>query len=143
MTRSVGFEIKTLDNMISRKIMMETKQKDGCALSHVQVKVIHYLFDRQKEATYQKDIEKFLNVRRSTVSGILQTMEKNNFIQKISSEEDARLKQIVLTNKIIEAGKILKRKANYFDQLLSKNIAHEDLEIFFKVVDQMKENISK
>ena len=46
--------------------------------------------------TYENDIEKLIESRRSTTSGILNTMEKNNLIKRVDSKKDARKKQIVL-----------------------------------------------
>lgn len=140
MNRSIGLEIKLLNNKIARKMMSETKMS-GYNISPVQIKIIHYLFKNKDKIVYQRDIEKFLDVRRSTVSGILQTMEKNNFINRVDSLEDARLKQIILTSEMLDKAKSLRDKASKFDKLLGKNISKEDLDIFFKVIEQMKENI--
>ncbi len=144
MKKSIGFEIKTVSNMLARKILQDSKLKNGFAISHVQIKIVHYLAEnfRKKKIVYQRDIEKALSVRRSTVSGILQTMEKNNFIKRIPVKEDARLKQIVLTDKAKKIAKEMKKKANSFDYLLSNGISYEELTIFFKVIDKIKENIS-
>ena len=47
----------------------------------------------------RKDIEEEFQIRKSTVTGILQLMEKNGFIYRESVEKDARLKRIVPTKK--------------------------------------------
>ncbi len=140
--KSIGFEIKSLNNLIARKIMKDAKLDSGINITHVQVKILHYLFNHQDYPVYQRDIEKELSIRRSTVSGIIKTMEKNNFIERVTSKEDARLKQIVISENIKKFTSSFKQKADQFDQLLSKDIPKEELEIFFKVVNQMKQNIS-
>ena len=140
--KSIGFEIKSLNNLIARKIMKDAKLDSGINITHVQVKILHYLFSHQDHPVYQRDIEKELSIRRSTVSGIIKTMEKNNFIERVTSKEDARLKQIVISENIKKFPSSFKQKADQFDQLLSKDIPKEELEIFFKVVNQMKQNIS-
>ena len=43
------------------------------------VKIIAYIFNKEG-AIYQRDLEKDLNLRRATLSGILNTMEKNNLL---------------------------------------------------------------
>jgi DNA-binding MarR family transcriptional regulator len=139
--RSIGFEIKILNNLITRKIIKEYKINDNCSISHVQMKVIHYLIKNKNNSIYQSDIEKMLEVRRSTVSGILDTMEKNNLIKRVDSKIDGRKKQIILTNKILEFSHDLEKQVISFDKLLIKDIEKEDLNTFFKVVDQMKKNI--
>ena len=100
--RSLGFEIKLLNNMILRRIIKDSKECCECAISPIQIKAVNYLIEHKKETIYQRDIEKSLMVRRSTVSGILKTMEKNGFIKRIDSKEDARLKEIVICKKALD-----------------------------------------
>lgn len=105
------------------------------------MKILHYLFHHQNEIVYQKDIEKLIDVKRSTISGILNTMEKNNLIHRLSVNNDARLKQIVLEKAAQKKVVFFQSKAKELKQLLEKNIKKEDLEIFYKVISQMKENM--
>lgn len=141
--RSIGFEIKALNNMIAKKLAKETKATIDCQVSHVQIKIIHYLVKNQNKIIFQKDIEKALLVSRATVSGILNTMEKNQFIKRLNSKEDARMKQIKLTEKALSLADLFQKKAIQFDKLLGDNISSRDLNTFFKVIDQMKINVSK
>lgn len=140
--RSLGFEIKLLNNLITRRIIKDSKEYNGFSVSQVQMKIIHYLIDHIDKPIYQRDIEKKLMVRRSTASGILNTMEKNGFIKRVSSKEDARLKQIIICDKTLDLAKHFKNKALYFDNLLGTSIDECDKKIFYKVIDQMKKNIS-
>lgn len=140
--RNVVFEIKVLDNMIKRKIISDTKyQNIPAGLSPVQLKILHYLFLHKKDLIFQRDIEKIIESRRSTTSGILNTMEKNNIIKRIHNIKDARSKQIILTQEGIEISKYMIEQKNEFDQALTKFISPEDLEIFFKVTENIKRNI--
>lgn len=141
--RSIGFEIKTLNNMIAKKIIREAKEISGCLVSHVQIKIIHYLMENQNKVIFQKDIEKNLLVSRATVSGILNTMEKNEFIKRLDSKEDARMKQIKLTERALSLANLFQKNAIQFDKLLGDQISSEDLNTFFKVIDQIKINVSK
>ena len=53
------------------------------------------------------------------------------------------MKQIKLTPKTSSLATLFKQKAIQFDNLLGENIPKEDLEAFFRVIDQMKINITK
>ena len=97
---------------------------------------------RYKEV-YQKDLEELFNMRRSTISGILKNMEKNNLIERIDSPKDARIKQIILTESSKKIGNTIKKQRDIYEKKLKQNISNDDLEIFYKVIDQIKENISK
>lgn len=127
--------------MIARQIINHTRQATPFGLSPVQLKILHYLHLHHKDIIYQRDIEKIIEYRRSTTSGILETMEKNNLIKRINSEVDARSKQIVLTNYSYDLAKIMLKQKEEFDSIIQKSITPEELEIFFKVTDKIKNNI--
>ena len=66
----------------------------------MQNRVLHYLLAHIPETpVYQKDIEREFRVSKSTVTEILQLMEKNGFIVRESSRRDGRMKRILPTEK--------------------------------------------
>lgn len=139
--KKVLLELKNLNSMIIRKNFANGKEKNLHPGGHSQKLIIGYLNENKDKVVYQRDLEKILDVRRSTLSGILRTMEKNDLIVRIDSENDARLKEVKLTNKSYE---ILKRKKEMFEKLetdIVKNISDEELKIFLNVLQRMKENL--
>ena len=98
MERKVAFEVKRLDNLINRKILKYLKKENIKNISHVQAEILRYLYVNRCNTIYQSDIEKEVDIRRSTVSGILKTMEKNGLIKRIDSKKDTRKKEVTLTN---------------------------------------------
>ena len=138
MKNSVLKEMLSLEKIIFRKIHPNQMKSMP---TPTQMQIIGYVL-RNKNDTYQKDLEEILNLRRATISGVLHTMEKNNLIKRVSSE-DKRVKKIILSEKVnkiyskhLEDFKVLEKK-------LIKDIPKEDLEIFLKVIIKMKENIRK
>lgn len=131
-----------LDNMITRQIINQTKQFNiPFGLSPVQIKILHYLYLHYGDIIYQRDIEKIIESRRSTTSGILDTMEKNNLIKRFNSEIDARSKQVILTNYSYELAKVMLKQKEEFDSIIQNSIPPEELEIFFRVTNKIKNNI--
>ena len=124
--RKISFEIKILDNMIERKIF---KGVDKRNLTNKD-KVIH-----------QSDIEKEMLLRRSTISGILNTMEKNNLIKRSNSEVDARKKKIALTSYSLNKHKEIEKKIADFEKNLLKGISIKEKQNFIKIIDKLKENL--
>lgn len=141
MDKNVLFEIKMLHNKIARRAFKEIKTNCMKTVSIIQMKVMAFLFENSDKVVFQKDIEKHLGLRRSTVSGILQTMEKNELVKRFDSESDARSKKIIITKKarlLHEQGIIA------FDRLnkqIVEGISQEKLDVFFDVLKQMKENL--
>jgi len=96
MTSNVAHLIKVASNEISRGINTFAGKY---GLTGTQVQIIHYLANPPKEYIYQKDIEEEFNIRRSTATNILKTMEKDELIIRRNVKSDSRLKRIVLSDK--------------------------------------------
>ena len=91
-----GRIINIVSHQLKRTIFFYT-WKD-CGLTTMQNRVLHYILARTLEnPVYQKDIEKEFKVSKSTVTEILQLMEKNGFIIRKSSKRDGRKKRILPT----------------------------------------------
>lgn len=138
--KSISLEIKKIDSLIVRKIISYNKNSIN-QLSPAQIVIIKYLIKNKNNIVYQKDIEKKLGLRKSTISGILSTMIKNNIITRTESANDLRSKEIKLTDKGLELDKKMKKKAIEFEKLLQSNIDPKDLEIFYKVTNQIQKNL--
>ena len=138
--KSIGLEIKKIDSLIVRKIMACNKDS-LCQLTPVQIVVIKYLIKNKNSIVYQKDIEKKLGLRKSTVSGILGTMIKNGIIIRTDSSNDLRSKEIRLTETGYKLDKAMKKRTIKFEKILQNNISNEELEIFYKVTKQIQKNL--
>ena len=134
----IGLEIKKIDNLIFRKLINYQKDKFDILLSPSQIMIIKHLYENDNEIICQKDLEHF-KLRKSTLSGILDTMEKNNLIKRI--DKDGRSKMIVLTNKAKELYIELQNNINEFDKLLKKNITDNELNTFYEIIDKITNNL--
>lgn len=137
--KSIGFEIKTINDLIKKRIMCD--KENDYHISHTQIKIIQYMYIHKEEVIYQRDLEKKFDLKRSTISGIIDTMEKNNLVKRIDSKEDLRLKKLVLTDMALNKINVLVDKIVKFDKSLEKNISKKDLDTFYKVTEQIKNNI--
>jgi len=139
-TDHIGFQIRTLSNLISRKInQMVSEEEEN--LTANQSWVLDYLTLHQEQDIMQRDIEKKFSIRRSTASHMLQLMEKNGYIQRISAPDDARMKKLIITEKGIEAQRRMKDRLCRFEDLFQSNITPEDLQYLKKLFKQLEENI--
>jgi len=110
-------------------------------ITPIQAHIIKYLVDN--EYVYQRDLEKIFEFRRSTILGILKTMEKNELIRRIDCLENPRLKKIIATQNGIEIGRKINEQIIKFEKMLISDINKEELKIFFEVIEKIKRNIEK
>ena len=85
------FQIKSLEKMIFRTFVHDDKvhfAKQKMIPTPTQMQILEYILANPKKETYQRDLEEILNLRRATVSGVLQTMEKNHLIERVIDFEE-------------------------------------------------------
>ena len=89
------YKIKSLEKLIVRYSFNEHFNMNISCPTPTQMQIMEYVLNNQDTNIYQKDLENVLGLRRATVSGVLQTMEKNGLIARVITEEDARVKKII------------------------------------------------
>lgn len=141
MKEHVVYEIKTLSNLIDRDLMLAHKNMFNNLVTPTQLQIIKYILNHKE--TFQSDLEKYLKVRRSTISGILKTMERNNIIKKIKSENDDRINKIELADICKDKITKVKKEALNYEEKLTFNISEQELKIFLNVIEKIKQNINE
>ncbi len=137
-------KIKTLHKLVMQDFL-ETNEdlRDINPPTPTQIQIMYYLINHQKEKVYQKDLEKVLNLKRATISGVLHTMEKNNLIERVTSEEDTRVKQIILNKKTKEIYEKSKEKFLILERTITQNLNQEEINKFLSTIDKMINNLKK
>ena len=92
---------------------------------------------------YQKDIEKEFRISKSTVTEVLQLMEKNGFITRESSKKDGRMKRLLPTQKALTIRQEVMENIRTVENKLKAGIREEDYRTCLKVLKKMSENLSK
>lgn len=140
------YKIKTLEKMIIQNFIRNSKmaEEEFCHLpkpTPTQMQIMEYLLDHIDKEVYQRDLEDVLNLKRATVSGVLQTMEKNQLIERVIDSKDSRTKKIILHEKTKDIFVQNKQKLDEIEKIITKDITNKDLELFARVIDRMIENI--
>ncbi|MBA4603369.1 MarR family winged helix-turn-helix transcriptional regulator [Thermoactinomyces mirandus] len=143
-TKGIGFEIKVLSHLIKRCIndhVIKTRVK---GLTGLQGIIIRYIFvHSQTRDVYQRDLENEFNIRRSSVTGVLQLMERNGLITREHAEHDARLKKLKLTPKAIKIHKIITQAIIEVEKKLRKDLSEDEINSFYTTLNKIKKNLEK
>ena len=140
---SIGHELAYTNNLIARRIARGGNNKYAMNISPIQVRIVKYLVKQNNKAILQKDMEYIFNIRRSTVSGVIKTMEKNNIIIRENVKDDNKSKEIKLTNEVYLRANELVRKLRELDLELLKDVNKEDLEVFMRVLKNIQDNLKE
>lgn len=139
--RKIGHELRTLDNMMSRNLMAAARERGVDELTAMHGWILGYLCRNEDKDIFQKDIEAEFKICRSTVTNILKLMEKKGYIRRESVPYDARLKKLVLTDTGRELHEKTKDMIDILEEQTIEGIAKEDLDTFYRVIDQLKSNV--
>ncbi len=137
--KQIGHSVRVLSNLWRRELEQRTARSGEECLSSIQIGILEYINDMYELGTdiYQKDIESTFRIKRSTVSVLLKAMEDNGLINRVSVEEDARLKKLIPT---ALAGKHRELTKDIVDGLandITKDISEEDILTFLTVINKM------
>ena len=92
-------QLRRVNNLIFRKIGQIARTNGVEAVTPMHGWIMEYLYRHSETPVFQRDIEREFSITRSTVTNILQLMERKGYITRQSVAQDARLKQLVLTEK--------------------------------------------
>lgn len=135
----VGRKIEMLSRQIRRKVDESISSQD---LTAKQAMILLVIYDLSKvKDVYAKDIEDAFDMRRATVTGILQLMEKNGIIVREENNIDGRLKRIRLTQKAINLRLKMKKNIQKVESNLLSDLSKEEIETFLKIMEKMSHNL--
>jgi DNA-binding MarR family transcriptional regulator len=111
-------------------------------LTRTQAVILKFLQNESmSKDVFQRDVEREFRIRKSSVTSVLQLLEKNGYITRECVEEDARLKKIILTDKAIEVnttiGDVLEKREEKFNDALTE----EEIESFFAIMEKISKTL--
>ncbi len=137
----IGYLIKSVSKQIHCQIDTALAEVDEHRLTSMQGRFIGYLYVHRDDMVFGRDFEKEFQIRRSTASGILRLLEEGGYIAKKAVNDDARLKQIVLTDKALARQKVVLRAIEGVEAQLVTGIPEEELDAFIQTLTKMKGNL--
>ena len=138
---SIMHKLKEVDLEIFKAVSARYKSL-GLDVTPVQSRIIMFLYDSDA-LICQRDIEKFVSCNKSTMSAVLNTMEKNELIVRKGSSSDSRRKIIELTDKSVNVANILMNDKKKMSKILSAGITEEEYVIFTNILDKIKKNLER
>ena len=138
----IGIVIRCLNNKIGRTVASFNAREFGDATTPVQGWVVRYLYENRDKEVFEKDLEGRFSVRRSTMTAILQLMEKNGLIVKEEVESDRRLKKLILTPLAIEKQERMKKCIDELEEKMRAGLSDEEISSFIKTAEKIGLNLS-
>ena len=138
----LGLDISRINHIISRKVDAAVINAIDDNLTVSQAYVIDFISNEGEDREiFQKDLEKEFDLKRSSISLMLNNMEKSDLIKRVPVAEDARLKKIILTEKSIKLYENISTAIDSVENKLSENLTLEEIKAFQRVLDKIRKNL--
>ena len=139
----IGFQIRTLSHLVKRTVDQVAFDEQDDHPTGVQGWILGYLYENQGREIFQRDIQEHFSIRRSTVTGILQLMERNGLITRSSVERDARLKKLELTPRGVELHERVERSIRQVEDRLSQCLTPEEKATFLTICEKIRAHLKE
>ena len=132
-------QIRRVDNLIFRRINQFARANGVEQATPMHGWIIEYLYRHRDAAVFQRDIEREFSITRSTVTNILQLMERKGYIERRSVPQDARLKQLVLTEEGIRFHENSIRAFHQTDDYVAGLLTEEENAELLRLLSKLRE----
>ncbi|MFY9903298.1 MAG: MarR family transcriptional regulator [Trichococcus sp.] len=140
-TDLLGFRIRSLWQQIKRLMNRHLTENDGYGLTGMQFAIVSYIAKESAERdVFQKDLEQKFDIRKSTVTGILNTMERDGLLLRETVPYDARLRKMILTDKALQAKQNSEQVIETVESQLSKGLTEEEITTFLSILEKISKN---
>lgn len=136
---SIWYHLASTNKLIKRYFIKHLPNDIPKHFSPIQLAIINYL-DFNKTTVYQKDICNEFNIRRSTASGVLKNMEKNNII---SSEAIGRSKVIRLSDTFMKKHHNKCPDIKKLEKLIEKDFTEEEIKELINLLEKIENNLKE
>lgn len=142
--KPISLEIKDIAHILKYKFeerVHNSTLKECNSLTVAQSHIIGFIYFREDHQVHQSELEKAFCRKRSTISGILQSMEKDELITRYYSQSDARTKIVKLTDKAISLQKRISKVIDEYNQEIESCLTPQEVETLLTLLEKVKNNI--
>lgn len=140
-TDLLGFRIRSVWQQVKRLMNRHLTENDGYGLTGMQFAIVSYIARESAERDiFQKDLEQTFDIRKSTVTGILNTMARDGLLLRETVPYDARLRKMTLTDKALKAKENTEKVIYSVESQLSKGLTEEEITTFLNILEKISKN---
>lgn len=117
------------------------RQLTQYGITHGQSKLLHMLILEEGRVITQRDIERKFSISPSTVTSMLNTLERGGFLYREVDASDARVRRIHLTDKGRSWEKVIYDTAEEAEMQLLRVLDPAEREVFAALLKRLADNV--
>ncbi|HEY8443578.1 MAG TPA: MarR family transcriptional regulator [Clostridia bacterium] len=102
-----------------------------------------YLNQDSQEHLLQAKIQKIFHLRRSSITSVLQTLEKKGMIVRKTDESDQRKKVVILTDQAKDLLERIEKDAQQNDDLVLSILSQDEYNTLLNLLERICDNLAK
>ncbi len=140
---SFGLAISRMHRLMERDFEKKLSELVGKDISVSQARAIVFIASRENVLTTQKDLENEFDLKCSSVSLLISSLEKDGYIIREKIDKDARQNKLVLTSKSVELYQVILNLMSKIMDMYLEDVSKEEIEIFDNVLSKVRNSIVK
>lgn len=139
---SCSYYIRNIAHLMAN---MQDRCLSSYGLSNQQARILMFLSKhniRGQRNIKRKDLENYLNLKGSSVTSLMNSLEKNGFLERNQSEKDARRTELSLTDKAKELVQQMDLIFEATDNQLQEGMSEEEKMTFRLLLGIAHNNIN-
>lgn len=124
--------------------VIENKMSD-LGLSSIQSRMLGYLYFQSREGkkVFQRELEQEFQIRKSSVTSVIQMMERKRLIRRVGVPSDARQKELVITEQGIAVQEEVIGRLDALENLVNEVMSPEEKRLWFACIQKIETRLKE
>lgn len=134
----IGYLFKQIHIKCEKKINQHLASEN---LTSAQLSLMSYLLDHKSEKITQKDIAEELEIKHTTVIGLVRRLEEKELVRSVTDPDNRKYRNISLTSKAMKVEEMIRTHRRTMDEALSKGLTDEEVEQLRILLQKVRNNL--
>lgn len=124
--------------------IIEKKMSD-LGLSSIQSRILGYLYFQfcQGEKVLQRELEEEFKIRKSSVTSVIQILEKKGLIRRVGVPGDARKKELILTEDGILVQRTVIERLETLENMVNEVLSPEERKLWHSCIRKIETRLEE
>lgn len=124
--------------------IIENKMSD-LGLSSIQSRMLGYLYFQSMEGkkVLQRELEQEFQIRKSSITSVIQLMERKGLMRRLPVQGDARQKELVLTEQGIAVQETVISRLDALEELVNGVMTPEERLLWFSCIRKIETRLKE
>lgn len=138
--KNLGRMLNCCGKMVKLNVDAELR-RSGYNVTPVQSQALIYLFRHKEEDVTQRDLERALQLKPSTINGIVERLLEKNYISRCPSPTDGRCRLLTLTEEGEDMVNSFRTALDRTDDAVLADLTEEEQELLYNLLRRIYANL--